>query len=134
MHKLLGLCIYDPESKANIISKTQAWASGWLWYTDNDNKSVYMTNPDHPKYKYTFKVGKENIMVGMDAVSFDTFDPTNTVKPTSLLSDFISAAVINKDLPRKLTTNDFQIDNEELEAISLATLAGPHGRHRCASF
>ena len=73
MHKLLGLCIYDPESKANIISKTQAWASGWLWYTVNDNKSVYMTNPDHPKYKYTFEVNKENIIVGMDAESFDTF-------------------------------------------------------------
>ena len=79
MHKLLGLCIYDPESKANIISKTQAWASGWLWYTDNVKKLVYMSHPDHPKYKYTYEIGRENIMVGMDAVSFDKFDPTNSI-------------------------------------------------------
>ena len=134
MHKLLGLCIYDPESKANIISKTQAWGSGWLWYTDNDNKLVYMSHSDHSNYKYTYEIGKENIMMGMDAESFDTFDHTNSVKPTSLLSNFISSAVIKKELPRKLIINEFQIDNEELEAISLATLAGFHGSHRCASF
>ena len=133
MHKLLGLCIYDPESKANIISKTQAWASGWLWYTDNEKKLVHMTHPDYPNYKYTFEVGKENIMVGMDQVSFDTFDPTNTVIPTSLLSNFISTAAINKDLPRKLTNNDFKIDNDELEAMAFASLAGPQGRHRRSS-
>ena len=73
-------------------------------------------------------------MVGIDVVSFDTFGPTNSLKPTSLLSNFISSAVTKKVLPRKLTINEFQIDNEELEAISLATLAGLHGRHRCASF
>ena len=76
-----------------------------------------MTNPDHPKYKYTFEVGKENIMVGMDAVSFDTFDPTNSVKPTSLLLNFISTAVTKKELPRQLNNDESSINNEELEAV-----------------
>ena len=133
MHKLLGLCIYDPESKANIISKTQAWASGWSWYTDNEKKLVEMTNPDHPQYIYTFEIGKENIMVAMDHVSFDKFDPTNAVKPTSLLSNFISTNVTKNELPKRLSEDEFKIDEGELNAITFASLAGPHGRHRCLS-
>ena len=133
MHKLLGLCIYDPASKANIISKTQAWASGWEWYSDNEKKLVNMSNPDYPQYVYTFEIGKENIMVAMDQVSFDKFDPTNSVMPTSLLSNFISNAVTKKELPKKLTSDDLKIKEEELQALTFASLAGPQGRHRCLS-
>ena len=72
-------------------------------------------------------------MVALDQVAFDSFDPTNSVMPTSLLSNFISTAVIKKELPKRLTNNDFKIAEEELEALMFASLAGPHGRHRCFS-
>ena len=74
-----------------------------------------MSHPDHPNHQHTYEIGRENIMVGMD----HAFDPTdsNTIKPTSLLSNFISDSVTRKQFPNQLKKDDISIDDKELEAI-----------------
>jgi len=60
-HKLLGLCIYDPKSRTNLISEIQAWASGWQLQFDNEKFTTTMSHP-HPHLddKYV-EIGRENV-------------------------------------------------------------------------
>ena len=128
VHKLLGFCIYDPMSKANIISQTQAWASGWMYHTDNISRKVYMTHPSTPTGVYRFEVGRENVLTGVDPTSFDTWDPTHSVKPTSVLSTFIQDNVIKNKLPQSLSPEDLQFSEEEMMAFAFPTVTDHHGR------
>ena len=129
VHKLLGFCIYDPLSKANIISQSQAWASGWQYYNDNHNRLVYMKHPEHPTDIYKFEVGRENVLTGIDTVSFDTWDPTRSAKPTSVLSTFISKNVTNNyPVPTPLSPDELQFSDEEMLAFAFPTMTDHHGR------
>ena len=131
IHKLLGFCIFDPQSKANIISQSQAWASGWLYHTDNNRRQVFMSHPSHPDDTYKFEVGRENVLTGIDAVSFDTWDPTYSAKPTSVLSTFIRESVLKNKLPQSLSHDDLQFSEEEMLAFAFPTMTDHHGR-RCS--
>ena len=128
-HKLLGLCIYDPKSRANLISEAQAWASGWQFQFDNENCTTTMS---HPKLddKYVFEIGRENVPVAVDCVAFHEWNPTFTVKTPSLLSNFISRKAIKTPFPDSLSREETTIDNEEIDSISTATMTDHHGRQR----
>ena len=127
MHKLLGFCIFDPQSKANIISQSQAWASGWLYHTDNIRRQVFMSHPSHPNNTYKFEIGRENVLTGIDAVSFDTWDPTYSAKPTSVLSTFIGESTC-RQLPQSLSPEDLVFSEQEMLAFASPTMTDHHGR------
>ena len=129
VHKTLGFCIYDPQSKANIVSQSQAWASGWQYYTDNHNRLVFMKHPDHPSDVYKFEIGRENVLTGIDVVSFDTWDPTRSAKPTSVLSTLINQNVTkNYPVPNSLSPDELQFSDEEMLAFAFPTMTDHHGR------
>jgi hypothetical protein len=128
-HKLLGLCIYDPKSKANLISEAQAWASGWQFYFDSENCKTTMSHPQLDD-KYTFETGKENVPLAVDCVAFNEWSPTFTTTTPSLLSNFISKKAIKTPFPNSLSRDETTIDQEEIDSISMATMTDHHGRHR----
>jgi hypothetical protein len=128
-HKLLGLCIFDPQARANLVSEVQAWASGWQFQFDNEKLITTMSHP-HLDDKYVFEIGRENVPLAVDCVAFRGWNSTFSKRPVSLLSNFISERLINQALPRNLSQDELDIDQDEIESIAMAAVTDHHGRQR----
>ena len=118
-HKLLGFTIYDPNSVANIISKTYCWSTGWKFRTDNEQFKDIMYHPDlNESCIYEFYVGPEKVMSGIDPTTFKGWNPTKAIKPFGRLSNFIDPYVLGRPM------SDYSIpelSQEELDAFAFAT-------------
>jgi hypothetical protein len=99
-----------------------------MYYDDNINRQVFMTHHDHPTDVYMFEVGRENVLTGIDAVSFDAWDPTYSAKPTSVLATFTSDSVTKSKMIQSLSSEDLQFSEEEMLAIAFPTKTDHHGR------
>ena len=128
-HKLLGLCIFDPQARANLVSEVQAWASGWQFQLDNEKFITTMSHP-HLDDKYVFEIGRENVPLAVDCVAFRGWNPTFSKRPVSLLSNFISERLISQALPGNLSQDELDIDQDEVESIAMAAVTDHHGRQR----
>lgn len=128
VRKLPGLCVYDPVSRAGVVSQTQAWASGWMYRTGSTGRGVYTTHPSTPTGVHRLEVGRESALAGVDPTPLGTWGPTHSVRPTSAPSTLVQDSAVRSRPPQSLGPEDPQFSEEEVAAPAPPTVTGHHGR------
>ena len=121
-HKNLGFTLYDPNAAANIISFSYCWATGWQFYIDNEKKQFIMSHPERDaSCNYLFAIGPEKVLVGMDPVSFKSWNPTFSVKPLGFLTQLLEEKLSRKKYSPSLLE---ELSQEDTQAFAYANLDG----------